>query len=44
MREWEFIIINDEASRLKVGYPSKDEKPIPQHVFQADEKIHFNKW
>jgi nitroreductase len=29
---------------LALGYPSKDEKPIPQHLFQAEDKIHLNRW
>ncbi|NLO09521.1 MAG: nitroreductase [Clostridiales bacterium] len=29
---------------LALGYPSKDEKPIPQHFFQAEDKMHYNKW
>jgi hypothetical protein len=29
---------------LALGYPSKDEKPIPQHEIQAEDRMHFNKW
>lgn len=29
---------------LALGYPSKDEKPIPQHLIQAEDRIHYNRW
>jgi nitroreductase len=29
---------------LALGYPAKNEKPILQHIVQAEDRIHLNKW
>jgi hypothetical protein len=53
LREWEFVVIQDQAARIAVyklacylalGYPAGESEEIKQYSVKPEEKIHWNSW